>query len=94
MGQSNLSGSFNVVNSNTYPFVVVDLAVVAEPEVRELLHSQGLHAIQLVHNGQTVETEAAAGETIDVLEAESIRTPMRNLHSIGALNRQTLIAPK
>ena len=78
--------------SGAYRLEVVDLPVVAQPQVGELLDAQGLHAMQLVHDGQPVEAEAAVVETIDVLEAEGVGPPVRDLHGAGALDRQALIA--
>lgn len=80
--------------SSSYCVVVVDFSIVAEPQVGKLLDAQGLHTIQLIHNGQPVETKAAVGKAIDVFKAESIRAPVSDLHGTGALNRQTLIATK
>lgn len=78
----------------SYRLMVVDFAIVAEPQEGELLDAQGLHAIQLVHDGQAVEAEAAVGEAVDVLEAKGVGAPVSDLHGIGALHSQALIAAK
>ena len=78
--------------SGAYRVVVVDLAVVAQPQEGKLLDAQRLHAVQLVHDGQSVEAEAAVGEAVDVLKAEGVWPPVRYLHGAGALNGQALIA--
>lgn len=74
--------------------VVINLSVVAEPQEGELLDAQGLHAVQLVHDGQPVEAETAVGEAIDVLKAEGVGAPVSDPHGAGALDRQTLITAK
>lgn len=66
--------------------VVVNLSIVAEPNVRKLLDAQRLHAIQLVHNGKAMEAKATVGEAINILKAESIRASVSNFHGTGALN--------
>lgn len=65
--------------------MVVDLSIVAEPQVRELLDAQRLHAVQLVHDGQTVEAEAAVGEAVDVLHAEGVGSSVSDLHGAAAM---------
>lgn len=75
-----------------YPEVVVDLPVVAQPQKGEPLDPEGLHAVQLVHDGQPVEAEAAVGEAVDVLEAEGVRPPVGDLHGAGALRGQAVVA--
>lgn len=72
--------------------MVVNLSVVAEPQEGKLLDAQWLHAMQLVHDGQPVEAEATVGEAVDILEAESIWTPVSDLHGAHALCRQAVIA--
>lgn len=74
--------------------MVVNFSIVAEPQERKLLDTQGLHAVQLVHDGQPVEAEAAVGEAVDVLKAEGIGAPVSNFHGTGALNWQAVIAAK
>lgn len=74
--------------------MVVNLPIVAEPQERELLDAQGLHAIQLVHNSQPVEAKTAVGEAINILNAKGIGAPVSDLHAAGELNWQTLIAAK
>ena len=78
--------------ASTYSVMVVDLAVVAEPQEGELLDPQRLHAVQLVHDSQPVEAEAAVGVAVDILEAERIRPAVRYLHGTGALDRKAFIA--
>lgn len=48
--------------------------------------------MQLVHDGQAVEAEAAVDEAVDVFEAERIWTSVGDLHGTGALNRQAIVA--
>lgn len=81
-------------DQTSYCVVVVNLSIVAEPHVGKLLDAQRLHPIQLVHNSEAVEAKATVGEPIDILKAESIRTPVSNFHGRSALNRQALIAAK
>lgn len=71
--------------------MVVNLSVVAEPQEGELLDAKRLHAVELVHNGQAVEAEAAVGEAIDVLEAEGVGPSVSYLHGTCALNGQALV---
>ena len=72
--------------------MVVDLSVVAQPQEREPLDPEGLHAVQLVHDGQAVEAEAAVGEAVDVFEAEGVRAAVGDLHGAGALRGQAVVA--
>lgn len=72
--------------------MVVNLSIVAEPQERKLLDAQWLHAIQLVHDRQSVEAKAAVGEAVDILKTESVRAPVSDLHGTRALYRQALIA--
>ena len=69
-----------------YCVMVVNLSIVAEPQERKLLDAQGLHAIQLVHDGQPVEAETAVGEAVDVLKTKGIGAPVSDLHGVGALD--------
>lgn len=64
--------------------MVVDLAIVAETQVGKLLDAQRLHAVQLVHDGQTMEAEAAVGEAFDVLHAEGVGSSVGDLHGAAA----------
>ena len=66
--------------------MVVNLSIVAEPQVWKLLDPQGLHTIQLIHNCQSVEAKATAGKAIDIFKAESIGAPVSDLHGTHALN--------
>lgn len=72
--------------------MVVDLAVVAEPEEGELDDAQRLHAVQLVHDGQPVEAQAAVGEAVDVLDAEGVGAPVGHLHGARQVSRQAVVA--
>lgn len=74
--------------------MVVNLAVVAQPQRRELVDVQGLHAVQLIQNHQTMEAQAAVGVAVDIFKAEGVRAPVRDLHGVGALSRQALVAAK
>lgn len=74
--------------------MVVDLTIVTQPQIGELLDAQRLHAVQLVHDSEAVKPEAAVGETVDILKAESVRTAMSDFHGIGALNWKALITTK
>lgn len=74
--------------------MVVDLAVVAKPKVRELLDAQRLHAVQLVHDCQSMEAEATVGEAVDILKSEGVRPTVSDLHGTAALNRQAFVAAK
>lgn len=76
----------------TYSVVVVDLAVVAKPQVGELLDAQRLHTVQLVHDCQSVEAEATVGEAVDILKPESVWPTVSDLHGAAALYRQTFVA--
>lgn len=70
----------------SYSAVVVNLSVVAEPQVRKPLDTQRLHPIQLVHDGQAVETKAAVGKAVHILKAKSVRPSVSYLHGTRALN--------
>jgi hypothetical protein len=41
--------------------------------------TNGLHAVQVVNDGQTVEAERAVGKVVDVLEAKAVRTTVSDL---------------
>lgn len=74
--------------------MVVDLPVVAEPQEGELPDAQRLHAMQLVHDGQPMEAEAAVGEAVDVLNAKGVGASVGHLHGVGEVTRQAAIAAK
>ena len=80
-----------MLSVNTHQFIVVDLAIVAEPQVGQTMDSYGLHAIQIIHNGQMMESEAAVFEVIHTLNAESVWSAVCNLHASNALLAHTLI---
>ena len=78
----------------THQFVVEDLAIVAEPQVGQTMDSHGLHAIQVIHNGQSVEAKAAVVEVVHILNAESVWSAVGNLHASAALLAYTLVTTK
>lgn len=77
-----------------YLFKIVDFSIVTQPQIRELLHPDRLHAIQLVNNRKAVETKTAVGESIDILKTKCIRTSMSYLHGTQTLYRKAFIASK
>lgn len=94
MGPPGMAPRGRPPTSWSYRQVVVDLPVVAEPQEGELPDAQRLHAVQLVHDGQPMEAEAAVGETVDVLDAEGVGASVRHLHGVGEVTRQAAIAAK
>lgn len=78
----------------SYLFEIVDFSIVTQPQIRELLHPDRLHAIQLVNNRKAVETKTTVGESIDILKTKCIRTSMRYLHGTQALHRKAFITSK
>lgn len=72
--------------------MVVDLAIVAEPQEGKLPDAERLHAVQLVHDGQPMEAEAAVGEATDVLDAKGVGPSVGHLHGVDELARQAVIA--
>jgi hypothetical protein len=58
--------------------VIVNLAVVDHPNVRHAWYANRLHAVQVVHNGQTVKAERAIGKVAHTFEPKAVRTAMRN----------------
>jgi len=79
---------------HAYLFEVVDFSIVAQPQIRELLHPDRLHAIQLVNNREAVETKTTVGESIDILKTKCIRTSMCYLHGTQTLDRKAFITSK
>ena len=74
-----------------YQFVVVNLAIVAQPEMRQRPNPHGLHPVQVIHDRQTVEPETAVTEMVDVLNAERIGSPVRDVETSSALFRHVFI---
>jgi len=56
--------------------------------------AHGLHAAQIVHNGQAVEPQTAVLEVVDILNAERVWSAMRNLVYRVALVRDVAVRPK
>lgn len=50
------------------------------------MDTQRLHPVQLIHNGQSVETKAAVGEAVNIFKSKSVRASMSYLHGTHALN--------
>lgn len=74
--------------------MVVDLAVVDEPDVGQGVEAHWLHAPDVVHNGETVEAQAAVAEVVDVLDSEGVGPTMRDVVDGVALHGDVVIAPK
>ena len=72
--------------------MVVDLAVVDEPDARMSVEPHGLHALNVVHNGQAVEAEAAGLEVVDVLDPKGIRPAVADGVNGVALHRHVVVA--
>lgn len=71
--------------------MVVDFAVVTEPQIRVLPHSYGLHSKQRINHGQAVKSKAAVGVPIDILKTKGIWPPVRNLHCTQALHGEAVV---
>ncbi|PVD30866.1 hypothetical protein C0Q70_10141 [Pomacea canaliculata] len=78
----------------TDPRVVVDLAVVDEPDVGQGVEAHWLHAPDVVHDGEAVEAQAAVAEVVDVLDSEGVWPPMRDVVDGVALHGDVVIASK
>jgi hypothetical protein len=59
--------------------VVVDLTIVDHPDVGHAHDSDGLHAIEIVNNGQAMEAEGTVLEVVHILESEAVRSAMSDL---------------
>ena len=81
-----------VEESPPYQSMVVDLAVVDEPDLGVGVEPHGLHAPHVVHDGQAVEAQAAAVEVVDVLDPEGVRASVLDgVHGV-ALHRHVVAA--
>ena len=64
--------------------MVVNFAVVDQPEVRIGGNSHGLHPVRSIDDRQPMETETRAGKGRNSFDAECIWSPVGNFHALGA----------
>lgn len=62
---------------------VIDLSVVDQPYVGVRVDPHGLHAVNGVHDLETVESETGVGKAGDGFDTESLRTPVGDLVTSG-----------
>jgi len=69
----------------THQLVVVDLAVIAQPEVRVAVYAVRLHAEQVVDDGEAVKAERTVLEVVHILDAEAVRAAVPDLETTSTL---------
>ena len=62
--------------------------------MRELLDPHRLHSVQVIHDAQTVEPEAAVGEVRYILDSEGVGPTVRNVQTRLALPRHIFVRAK
>ena len=58
--------------------MIINLSIIDHPNMRHTTNSNGLYTVQVIHNGQTMKAERTILEMIDILEAEAVRSTMRD----------------
>lgn len=59
--------------------MVVDLTIIDHPDMTHANESNGLHAIQVIHNGQAMKAERTVLKVVHILESEAVWTAMSDL---------------
>lgn len=71
----------NEITFKLYQFMVVDLSVIAEYQMRILMDLKWLHSLSILHDSQTMETKCTILEMVYILDTEGIRSTMTDTHA-------------
>ena len=82
------------LSSFTHQFAVVNFSIVAQPEVRQSMYSERLHAINTINNGQSVKSKGTVGSIGNAFDPEAVGAAMGDLQTADEVTRKTLLATK